>query len=43
MLYKFLDFLLNFSDYHTKNGFYKAIVWGIITMILLTVLLNTIL
>jgi len=42
-MYKFLDFILNFSDYHTKNGFYKAIVWAIITMVLLTVLLNNIL
>jgi len=39
----FLDFLLNFSDYHTKNGFYKAIIWGVITIGLLAVLLNTIL
>jgi len=40
---KFLDFLLNFSDHHTKNGFYKAIVWAIITMGILTITLNYIL
>jgi hypothetical protein len=37
---KFLDFLLNFSDWNTKNGFHKALGWGIITMVSLTLLLN---
>ncbi len=37
---KFLDFLLNFSDWGTKAGFSKALGWGIITMVSLTLLLN---
>jgi len=40
MLYKLLDMLFNFSDYNTKGGFYKAILWAVITMGVLTMGLN---